>query len=496
VTDFIGVSTARVLPATPYASLDDYVNEAGGGYGLRAARAVAPETVIAELEASGLRGRGGAGFPTGTKWRTIRSFASDVLRTSVVVNAAEGEPGTFKDRSIIRANPYAVIEGALIAAWAMDATTVLIVTKATFTEELKRLRTARHELADAGWLDDVDVRIVEGPSEYLFGEETALLEVVDGRPPFPRIAPPFRRGVDEVVASEADTESGSGLPADVRMAGPGGSSLAPPVLVNNVETMANVAAIIARGAAWFRSVGTEESPGTIVCTVTGDVRRPGVAEIAMGTTLGDAIEMVGGGVTEGLEIKAVLVGVSAGVLTAKHLDTPLTHEAMRAAGSGLGSAGYVVVGDATPAVGIAAGASRFLAIESCGQCTPCKQDGLEIAGLLGDIARGEAAPDALDTVRMRLTTIGDGARCSLATQHQAVVTSLLDTFADEIEAQAEPGAEAVELLEVAELVDVTDEGARVDPTFAAKQPDWTHDETDSGKAPVERFTDHRDEAAP
>ena len=169
-----------------------------------------------------------------------------------MVNAAEGEPGTFKDRSIIRANPYAVIEGALIGARVMDAKSVVIATKETFTDEVARLREAIAEVGAAGWLGDIDIQIVEGPSEYLYGEETALLEVIDGRPPFPRIAPPFRRGVVEVVKTEGDADSGSGLAADVQMAGTEDDSAAPPVLVNNVETMANVPAIIAKGAAWFK----------------------------------------------------------------------------------------------------------------------------------------------------------------------------------------------------------------------------------------------------
>ncbi|MEA3185290.1 MAG: NADH-quinone oxidoreductase subunit [Ilumatobacteraceae bacterium] len=480
---------SRVLPAAPYDTLADYVN-AGGGKGLEAARAVAADVVIEELAASGLRGRGGAGFPTGVKWRTIKSFASSVLKTSVVVNAAEGEPGTFKDRTIIQRNPYAVIEGALIAARAMEASSIVIATKAAFADEVARLRAAIGEFGAAGWSDGIEFQVVEGPSEYLYGEETALLEVIDGRPPFPRIAPPFRRGIDEVVESDEDVDSGSGLAADVVMAGDDAGAVAPPVLVNNVETMANVPAIIAQGAAWFRSVGTPDSPGTIVCTVTGAVQRPGVAEVPMGTSLGDLIDRAGG-VMPGTRVKAVLVGVSSAILTADKLDTPLTYEAMTAIGSGLGSAGYLVVAEDTAAISVAAGASRFLAVESCGQCTPCKQDGAEIAALLAGAARGEAQPDDLHTVRTRLDTIVTGARCSLATQHQAVVRSLLDAFDAEIQPRFEPGAEPVEIQLIAALEQIDGESATFDSSFAAKQLDWTYDEVDSGKTPVERFTDHR-----
>ena len=479
----------RVLPVAPYDSLADYV-AAGGGKGLQAARAVTSETLIEELVASGLRGRGGAGFPTGVKWRTVKSFASQLLNTSVVVNAAEGEPGTFKDRTIIRTNPYAVIEGALIAARAMDAKSIIIATKGDFKDEVVRLRAAVDEVTAADWCGDVEVRVLEGPSEYLYGEETALLEVIDGRPPFPRIAPPFRRGIDEVVESDDDVESGSGLPANVRMAGTGESSAAPPVLVNNVETMANVPAIIARGAEWFRSVGSKESPGTIVCTVTGAVQRPGVAEVAMGTTLRDVIERAGGLQPE-RQLRAVLVGVSSAVITADQLDTELTYETMAAIGTGLGSAGFLVVADDTPAISIAAGASHFLAVESCGQCTPCKQDGVEIAELLAKATRGEAGPEDLDTVRMRLQTITTGARCSLAAQHQAVVGSLLDAFDGEIRSQFEPEATPVEVTLIAALEQIDADGARLDTSFATKQLDWSYDDLDSGKTPVERFTDHR-----
>lgn len=489
MSNYVDVAAIRVLPLQPYDSLADYIS-AEGGKGLEAARAVSSETIIEELAASGLRGRGGAGFPTGVKWRTIKSFASPLLRTSVVVNAAEGEPGTFKDRAIIRANPYAVIEGALIAAHAMDARSVVIASKASFAAEITRLQAAIAEVAAAGWLADVDLTVVEGPSEYLYGEETALLEVIDDRPPFPRIAPPFRRGIVEVVASEEDASSGSGLPTNVQMAGTENDSAAPPVLVNNVETMANVAAIIANGAAWFRSVGTTDSPGTIVCTVTGAVQHPGVFEVAMGTPLVDLIDRAGGLVAE-RRLQAVLVGVSSAVLTADQIETELSYEAMAAVGSGLGSAGFVVIADDVHAVSVAAGVARFLAIESCGQCTPCKQDGAEIARLLTGAANGDAAAEDLIVIKERLGTVADGARCSLASQQQAVIGSLLAAFAGEIESRFEPNVTPVDVHLVAQLVDIDDHGATIDSTFADKQPDWTYDDVDSGKTPVERFTDHR-----
>ncbi|MCU1361341.1 MAG: hypothetical protein JWN99_2630 [Ilumatobacteraceae bacterium] len=479
----------RVLPAEPIASLDEYV-AAGGRAGLDAARAVASDVVIDELVASGLRGRGGGGFPTGVKWRTVKSFASPQLPTSIVVNAAEGEPGTFKDRAILGSNPYAVLEGALIAAHALDARSIIIATKATFTDQLERVRAAVAEVVAAGWCKDVSVEVVEGPSEYLFGEETGLLEVLDGRPPFPRIAPPFRHGVDEVVAPGAEADPDSGSAATVQLAETDGQSAAPPVLVNNVETMANIPAIIAQGAAWFRSIGTADSPGTIVCTITGGVLQSGVIEVAMGTTVRAAIEMAGG-LQVDQRVSAIMVGVSSALLTPDQLDTALTHEAMTAAGSGLGSAGLVVITDDVDPVALAAGVARFLSIESCGQCTHCKQDGLEVASLLAKIAGGDGEPADLDTISTRLGTVADGARCNLASQQQVVVGSILATFDGRVRARVEPGAEPVGVQLVAELLDIGAQGAVVDPTFIDKQPDWSHDEIDSGKTPVERFTDHR-----
>jgi NADH:ubiquinone oxidoreductase subunit F (NADH-binding) len=247
----------RILPAAPIATLDAYL-AAGGGRAVDAARRVEPEVLIAEVEASGLRGRGGAGFPTGTKWRTIAANRSPELPTTVVVNAAEGEPGTYKDRTILRADPYSVLEGALVAAIAGGAE-IVVALKDCEPVEHESVTGAIDEMRVAGLLGDVDVKVVTGPHEYLFGEETALLEVVDGRPPLPRIAPPYRRGVVEVVEHDDDVDSGSGLPAHVEMAGPGPETMAPPARVDNVETLANVAHIVADGAAWFRSVGGQRA---------------------------------------------------------------------------------------------------------------------------------------------------------------------------------------------------------------------------------------------
>src|SRR5438477_8382430 len=303
----------RVLPPEPIESLEEYVTRRGGR-GIETATAEDAEAIIETVEASGLRGRGGAGFPTGRKWRTVHENHSPVFPTTVVVNGAEGEPGTFKDRTIMRRDPYAVVEGALIAARAVGADSIVFGLKRAFTAEVSRLRAAVAEVQREGWAEGLHLEVFEGPDEYLYGEETALLETIDGRYPFPRIAPPFRRGVTEVVEHTDDVTSRSGLSAHVEMAGPGGDLPAPPTLVDNVETLANVPRIVSRGAAWFRTEGTEESPGTIVCTITGSARRAGVGEVVMGTPLREMIDLIGGGPRRGHRVKAVLPGVSSGVI--------------------------------------------------------------------------------------------------------------------------------------------------------------------------------------
>ncbi|MGI8662145.1 MAG: NADH-ubiquinone oxidoreductase-F iron-sulfur binding region domain-containing protein [Acidimicrobiales bacterium] len=482
----------RILPARPIATLQDYV-AVGGGQGVDAARKVGPATVVAELEASGLRGRGGAGFPTGRKWRTVVDNHSDELATTVVVNAAEGEPGTFKDRAILLANPYQVLEGALIAAVVTGAREVVVATKASFTDVSARVRSAIDEVLAAGWVDDVDIRVHEGPSEYLFGEETALLESIDGRPPFPRIAPPFRRGVVEVVEDDEDVTSGSGLAADVVMAGASAENVAPPALVDNVETFANVPGILREGAAWFREMGTEQSPGTIVCTVTGAVATPGVAEVPMGVTLQQAIDEIGGGSRPEHTITAVLTGVSSAPVPRELLEVQLTYEAMAKIGSGLGSAGYIVLDDDDDVLAAFAGMARFLAVESCGQCTPCKEDGLAISDALDRLSRNVGEVDDVDVVRQRVRTVANGARCSIGIQEEVITTGLLTTFASALDAHVTGTAPAAAPMVIGELVTVSPSEVVVDRRHADKQPDWTYEPEWSGDAPVDRFTDHRSE---
>ena len=473
----------RVLDPEPVRSFEAYC-DAGGGRGLEAARKLGPEATIQEIEASGLRGRGGAGFPTGRKWATVAANDSAQTRPSVVVNASEGEPGSFKDRMLLRRNPYRIIEGAIIAAEAVDAERIVFALKASFRPELERLRTALAEVEHAGWTDR-DLIVCEGPSEYLYGEETALLEVVSGREPFPRIAPPFRHGVEE-VGDDPVSAAGS------VMASPGGPTSAAPTLVNNTETIANVPGILAEGATWFREVGTAESPGTILCTVSGGGRRAGVAEFEMGTPLSEVIETIGG---SGAPIRAVLSGVAHPFLPGDKLDTALSYGAMEAAGTGLGAAGFIIFSDADDLAAVAAGVARFLAVESCGQCTPCKQDGLAIADILARLVRGQHEPDDADELASRVTTVADEARCALASQQQRVIGSLLSLFPDAVQAHCgDDAAAAGDIVLVAPLVDIKDGQAIVDERHRDKQPDWTFDETDSGQSPADRLDQRLEEA--
>jgi NADH:ubiquinone oxidoreductase subunit F (NADH-binding) len=279
---------------------------AGGGRGLQAALAAWPVAVIQEIARSGLRGRGGAGFPTGDKWRAVRAVGAGPRYA--VCNAAEGEPATFKDRLLVRTNPYQVLEGLAIAAYAVGAEGAYIGLKETFTTELQALTRAVGE-------------IVVGPDLYLFGEETGLEEVIEGRLPLPRVARPFMQGL--FARPPADN----------------------PTLVNNVETLANVPHILADGPDWLRANGTEAAPGTMVFTICGDVRREGVFELPLGSPLRYLVEELAGGPPGGRAIKAIFPGASNTVIGPAQLDVPLDFDAMRQAGSGLGAGGFAVFDD-------------------------------------------------------------------------------------------------------------------------------------------------------
>ena len=468
---------SRILDLAPVRTLREH-RSGGGMDALEAARSTEPGVLIDLLADAGLRGRGGAGFPTATKWRTVAdNAASSAIAPTVVVNAAEGEPGTFGDRTLIRHNPFRVLEGALIGAWAVGARSIIVVAKDRSTTEVTRLRHAAGELTTAGLTDDVDIEVVTGPGHYLLGEETALLEAAAGRPPFPRIAPPYRHGTTEM----GDPSGGAG---DLELASEGGA--APPTLVNNVETFAHVPGIVRHGATWFRRQGTEESPGTKVFTVSGDVQHAGVGEFALGTPVGEIIQALGGG-PSGERIAFVLSGVANGVLTADVLDTPASFEALDAVGSGLGTGGFMVFSTETDPVAVAHGVSRFLAIESCGQCTPCKQDGLALAEELDLLRRGEARDDSIErTIVPLLARVPEGARCDLGRQHERVVTSILERFTEKTVDHAVDHVDAEPVL-IAPIVDIDEDGVvQLDEDHRTKQPDWEHGNDWNGQSPADR----------
>ena len=469
-------SIHRVLDHDLVAALADYI-EIGGGAGLDAARRLEGVGIAEEVAASGLRGRGGAGFPTGVKWQTVAAEAGTGPPPIVVVNGAEGEPGSFKDRMLLRRNPYRVLEGALIAAAAVRAQHVVVALKRSFQIERRRVAYAIAEMSDAGWLVDVDVRITIGPSEYLYGEETALLEVVEGRQPFPRVAPPYRRGLTDTDEPGAIDPHGNTAP---------GVGL---VLANNVETLANVPGVVSQGADWFRSLGTPESPGTVVCTVSGDTRRAGVAEFPMGTTIAEIIDEIGGGARDDGRIVAAISGVANAILPVELFDTPACYNALQAVGSGLGAAGFIVFDERADLIAVAHGVSRFLAVESCGQCEPCKRDGMAVATALDDLRRSEGDGDVEPSMRDWLGTITDGARCYLARQHQAVVTSILDHVPGSIAGHLDGSLPPAEPVLIAPIVDIDDGQVVLDTSQADKQPDWSYEAEDSGRWPAAHLGD-------
>jgi hypothetical protein len=328
-------------------------------------------------------------------------------------------------------------------------------------------------MSDAGWLGDVDVRVTVGPNEYLFGEETALLEVIEGRQPFPRLAPPYRQGLTSSTDATTATDAGSNESPGVGL-----------VLANNVETLANVPNIVSQGATWFRSLGTSDSPGTVVCTVSGDTRRAGVAEFPMGTTIAEIVDEIGGGARDERRIVAAISGVANAILPVELFDTPACYGAMRSVGSGLGAAGFIVFDDNADLVAVAEGISRFLATESCGQCEPCKRDGMAIAAAFDDVRGSECDSDVEARLRDWLGTITDGARCYLATQHQVVATSILDMYPGSLTGHVDGSSPRADRVLIAPIVDIDEGHVVLDPTQADKQPDWTYEAVDSGRWPA------------
>lgn len=449
----------RLLPESPMRSLQD-CPDAGKAY----AKAVelGPDGVIAQVKAANLRGRGGAGFPTAVKWANIRSEACPTK--FVVCNAAEGEPGTFKDRTLIRLNPYVLLEGVAIAAFAIGAQAAYIGMKQTFTREYERLEAALAEMTQAGLLGDIPIHLAMGLDEYLLGEEKGLLEAIEGNFPFPRILPPYQQGlfVPQGMFAAEGAEN--------------------PTSVNNVETLSHVTRIVLHGAEGFKAIGSPEHPGTGIFTLLGDVERPGVYELPTGTPFRTLLEEYGGGMKGGRPFKMMLSGVSSGALTAAHLDVPMDLPSMKAAGSGYGSGGYIVYDDTADAVVVAALYSRFLANESCGQCPSCKTGTAWITTHLEHMLNGKANAHDLKVIDNALDRVVAGNRCFLPVAERTLISSLLADFTEDFEKATQPGYAPQRRLDLPKLLDYDPETHAFvyDPKYYLKRPDGSYNSPEVG----------------
>ena len=380
---------------------------AGGGLGLDAALAD-PGAIIPALEAAGLRGMGGAGFPTHRKWAAAAA-AQNTDRT-VVCNGNEDEPGTFKDRHLLRWTPHQVIEGALIAALAIGARRVFLYINPQQIEALAEMRRAVAQWADTDRLRAVERRIgatleltvFPTSGRYIGGEETAVISSLEGGFPFPRRKPPF--------------------PAESGYRGT-------PTLINNTETLANVPHILRHGAAWYRRLGLGEAVGTKLYSLSGDVLRPGLYELPMGTPLQDLIFVHGGGMLEGKAFKAVFTGgPSNTLLTARDLDVALDFDSVRARRSRLGTGAMIVISEGTSIVRKVAEYIDFFANGSCGQCPPCKAGTFQMARLLDRVDSGRAVPADLAALYNLCQILPGSGRCGLIDGAVTVVESSLHTF--------------------------------------------------------------------
>jgi NADH-quinone oxidoreductase subunit F len=448
----MAIPTGVLTGDDPVGTLDDYLS-IGGSEGLTNALARTPQEIIDEITRSGLRWRGGAGFSTGQKWSTVAGDPSSVKYA--VCNAAESEPGTFKDRWLMRRNPYPIIEGLAIAAYATGAQQAYIALKRSFTLEVKRIHAAIDEMTAAGLLGRFPIEVIEGPDEYLFGEEKAMMEVIEGNLPLPRILPPYEDGLFSTVNSPN------------------------PTVANNAETLAHAAHIMRRGADWFRSTGAPSSPGTMLLTVSGDVQAPGVYELPLGITLRTLVEEIAGGPGEGRSIKAIMPGASSAVITPELLDATLGFDEMKAAGSGLGSGGFIVYDDTTCMVKVAAQYSRFLAIESCGQCPACKLNSGSITEALERIEAGNGTEEEISEALALSEKVTDAARCALPSGEALLVASLINSFADEFQEHLGKQCPRARELPFPKLTDYDETAGRFsyDERYHLKRSDWTYAET-------------------
>ena len=388
--------------------LDEYI--AKGGYSAfeKALFTMTPEAICKEISDSGLRGRGGGGFPAGRKWESVRRNVSDVKY--VVCNGDEGDPGAFMDRSIMEGNPHSVLEGMMIAGVATGASEGYIYVRAEYPLAVKRLQTAIEKAEAAGLLgDDImgsgfcfHMHINRGAGAFVCGEGSALTASIEGKRGMPRVKPP--RTVDQGLWGK-------------------------PTVLNNVETFANVPGIIRQGAGWYRGIGTEGSSGTKTFALTGNVVNTGLVEVPMGTTLREVIFDIGGGIPDGKKFKAVQIGgPSGGCLTEEHLDVPMDFDSLKKLGAIIGSGGLVVMDEDTCMVEVARFFMHFTRNESCGKCTPCREGTKRMLETLERIIANEGTMEDLDLLEALSDTITDTALCGLGQTACKPVMSTLQNF--------------------------------------------------------------------
>ncbi len=372
-----------------------------------------PEEAIQIVKESGLRGRGGAGFPTGLKWDFANKAKSD--KKYVVCNADEGDPGAFMDRSILEGDPHSVLEAMAICGYCIGADEGYIYIRAEYPLAIERLILAIGQAREFGLLGkdilgsgfNFDIKLKYGAGAFVCGEETALIHSMEGERGEPSLKPPF------------PAESGY---------------LGKPTNVNNVETLANIPVIFLKGAAWFKKIGTEKSRGTKVFALAGKVDKVGLVEVPMGTTLREVIFEIGGGIRNGKEFKAVQTGgPSGGCLTKYHLDTPIDYDNLIANGSMMGSGGMIVMDEDDCMVSIAKYYLDFTVEESCGKCAPCRIGNKRLNELLERICEGKGIPEDINRLRNLGEVIKDTSLCGLGQSSPNPVLSTLDNFMDEYE---------------------------------------------------------------
>jgi NADP-reducing hydrogenase subunit HndC len=392
-------------------SLDEYIARDGYQALGNALTEMTPDQVINEIKASGLRGRGGAGFPTGLKWEITKNSPGD--QKYIVCNADEGDPGAFMDRSILEGDPHTVLEAMAIAGYCIGADKGLVYIRAEYPLAIKRLIIAIDQAREAGLLgNDImgtgfnfDIELKYGAGAFVCGEETALIHSMEGLRGEPTLKPPF--------------PSVEGY-------------LKKPTNVNNVETLANIPVILLKGSKWFSSIGTEKSKGTKVFALAGKINNVGLIEVPMGTTLREVIFEIGGGIKDGKKFKAVQTGgPSGGCLTEKHLDIPIDYENLVANGSMMGSGGMIVIDEDDCMVSLSKYYLDFTVEESCGKCSPCRIGNKRLYELLDRICQGNGVEEDLHRLRNLSLVIKDTSLCGLGQSSPNPVLSTLDNFMDE-----------------------------------------------------------------